>query len=196
MAAYTRTTHTTLSTSISAGEVNSTAIGNYIDDVMEELAKQPTPPFITTSDVSVVSGTSEYSYPSDCIRILQIINNGVSIYEDDRTGYEAYSDDWEADTGTSTSYTTDPSLTTGPDKFRLYPEPNGAKTATVFHSYTRDHLAGTAGDNTDKLAEHHALYVSCEVLARYYASPREHQDLQLAQRYKQAAQLLKAMLRL
>lgn len=157
---------------------NATEIAVFHDDVMEELSKSPGSPFVDYATISVVSGTSQYDFPSDAIRLLAIFYEGAHLSPSTIPDLEAYDKDWLTLTGDPWAFTPEDRSFR---KYRLFPEPDSSgDDGTILYTETRD------SDIEDWVA----LGMAHDILAKEFAWPSDHQDVAYASICNTVAKLI------
>lgn len=182
---------TTFASTICHAQHDTTTFSQIFNDVMDELARKPSPPFVDCAFEAISDGESEYSYEATMNRPLYIFRGDRLLTHETIAGLEAYSKTWESDTGTPIAYTLE-----GVDgrKYRLYPIPDadGAITGANWAAgYPDDALALIfAEDRSTDIEDYYVLPVVFDCLAREFAYPSDHQDVEYAKVLNKLATVL------
>jgi len=148
-----------------AGTTGSTASMNVaFDEVMQSLARSPNPPLVQSSAFAISSGTANYTWSADAVRILAVFNEGLQLHPSNAPELESYSAAWRASS-------TDAPLVyhAGENTLRsarLFPSPSTGSTGTWLHSIAPQ----------SDIPEYMSLYIAFAVLEREFAYPSAHQD--------------------
>ena len=165
---------------IIAGTTGSTTTMNiYYDEVMRNLGTRFNPPLFESTTFAISSGTASYAWPSTACSVLAIYSSaGREILQANRTELDAYDDGWRASTSTDSYHFYCVEEDTQ-RSFRLYPIPSTASTGTV--------IMGVA--SSADVPDYFSFYVACNILAREFAKPSDHQDKQFAAAAEDVAKL-------
>lgn len=151
----------------------------YFTDALESFCQSPNCPLIASSSISIISGTAEYSYPSNCVRILGIFYRAAHLPYASRGELEAYDKEWKSLSGTPIVYTFEDTST---DEYRLVPTPNetGSHGTIIYTNSRTTDIMTTIG-----------LPLALDMIARDFILPSDHQDVTFAQICKRFSELLR-----
>ena len=179
--AMTKTTIATLVGNLCHDLDDSTEISTFHDDVMEEISKSPRSPFVDYDTISIVSGTSQYNFPSDAIRMLALFYKDAHLSPSTISDLEAYDKDWLTTTGDPWAFTPEDRSYR---KYRLFPEPDESGD---------DNVALYTDKRDDSIEDWIALGMAHDILAKEFARPSDHQDVAYAAACDKMAKLIYQM---
>lgn len=167
----------------------------FLDEVFFDSARRVTPPSVEATIKSVTSGTSEYSFESDMLRILYAIMDDTLLSPTEEMMLDAYSSTWQSDTGTPVAFTQDDIEARN---YILYPEPDFTSDALIpvhgepFGEDWPDNslLLIYADDKEDNISSIYALPYAFDTIAREFLYPSDHADLKFASLSYAFSQLL------
>lgn len=186
-----KATTLTLISSLAVSVDDSTATGDYYDDVVEELGFTKTP-LVNAEYVAVVAGTKEHTLPTQAVRALIYLYDDTQLYFADKRELEVSDDYWRLRQGT-------PAVVCFSDtdqrKFDVVPVPDRSGAAigvnTPFTAHVADNIAVIYADRTAAGAVHswEEMQIALEVLARETARDSEHKDLDQSKAWQTLADL-------
>ena len=156
-------------------------LDTYTNDIFHELAALPTHHMVEAVIKSLTSGTAEYAFESDMLHIIHAIMHDELLSPSDEKSLDAYSDEWQTDTGTPTQYTED-QITAR--TYKLYPIPNFTSSPLIpthgapwGEDWPTNSLALIyADDREDNILPIYSLPISFDALAREFSYPSDHTD--------------------
>jgi len=158
-------------------------LGEYFDEVMNEMCMSLLSPFMGAAIVRTESGTAEYDWPTDCQRLVALFQDDVQMSKTSVKELEAYAQDWRSDSGTPWAWMLDRETAR---KLLVYPKPDatGDAVSTPYQwgsSWPEDDLSIVFSEYRDKdIPDWAVLYFSFSMLAREYRRVSDHQDLGFA----------------
>lgn len=189
--ALTKAQLTTFASTICHAEHDTTTFSQFFNDVIDELAQLPNPPFAEAAFEAATSGTDEYSFETTMLRPLAIFFEDELLSEVSQAELEAYSKTQQTDTGDPVAYTLE---AIDARKYRVYPIPTGSGdvgSANWAASYPSDAFALIfTEDRSTDIEDYYALPITFDCIAREFAYPSDHQDVEYA---KLCASLAKLM---
>jgi hypothetical protein len=195
--AFTKAQILTFAGTLGLGLSNSTQLGTYFDDVVEEVGLHHAEPYFTAAAfVTVISGTATYSLPSGALRLLYTFMSDRLLSEESDATLEAYDGTWRATTGSEIYAFTQDYLE---NQFTLYPEPNFSSTVGG------DNLDGSydsgwiwtiyTEDRSSSIPDYDAPRLACRTLAKEFERSANQQDHAFADACREVVSLLDYMLR-
>lgn len=185
---------TTFASTVAHAEHDTTTFSQFFNDVIDELGKLPRPVFADYAFEAIVSGTSEYSFETTMLRPIAIFFDDTLLLESSKEALEAYSITQLADAGSPVAYTIDE---VNARKYRVYPEPNangsiaGANWGASFPSNALALIF--VEDRSTDIEDYYALPITFDCLAREFAYPSDHQDVEYAKVCATLAKLMYAL---
>jgi len=203
---FTKATLLTLIGTLCVDLDHSTTLAVFYDDAIDELGRRPQPPFVEYGFQKVTAATATYDSNaiedgagntlSTLLRILYLFHDDTLLYPENAVNIEAYSEDWEGDSGTPIAYTTDSLTQNATDRLiQLYPNPDttGDTIAAVGwgSTFPDDDLAYIFSENREAdIEDYYALPLIFDILAREFAYPSDHQDFAYASTCRMLADFL------
>ncbi len=189
--ALTKAQLTTFASLICHAEHDTTTFSQFFDDIIDELGKAPKPVFAEYAFEAIVSGTDEYSYETKMLRPIAIFFDDMLLSETGEKELEAYSATQQSDTGDPVAYTLE---NVDARKYRVYPIPdaNGSISGANWSTGYPDGALALifVEDRSTDIEDYYALPITFDCIAREFAYPSDHQDVEYA---KVCADLAKLM---
>ncbi len=165
------------------GDADSLTI--FFDETLRLLALSEEPPWCKAEIKALSSGTNTYAFEDDMLQIIEMIMHDELLSYASEKSLDAYSEDWQADTGTPTDYTTD---NVAPRYYRLYPEPDFSSDAIIpthgqpwGEDWPDDSLALIYADYRESdILDIFALPISFISIAQEFSYPSDHTNLEYA----------------
>lgn len=184
-----------LSTQLAFIEPNTDTLETFLGDVIHELSFLTSPPLVQAEFQSLSSGTAEYSFLTDTIKIVYAIMHDELLAETSEDSLESYSTTWRTASGTPTTFSQD--LQTA-RTYQLYPNPNFNSSALIpingapwGEDYPLNNLTLIYADNRQNdIPEIFALPFTFDTLAREFSYPSSHEDKNFSQHCRELSQLL------
>jgi hypothetical protein len=161
---------------------DTTTVSQYFDDVVERLAFLSKPPFIKSSNVNLVDGTSTYNYEADMLRLIHALLSGKLLMRTDETQLNAYDYLWEDDPDAQPLAYLEDWLSR---QYQLYPTPNFSSGDTLKIFYAEDRATG--------IQEYYGLIIALYVLVKEFTYSNIHQDLAFGAKCKELGDLMMKM---
>jgi len=158
-------------------------MSEYFDEVITELAKSLSAPFMDATQIRALDSTSVYSYPTGAERLEAVFFDTQQLSKTNVNELEALSSAWRTDEGTPFAWTQD---RTTARTFQIYPMPdaNGDTlpgTLVWGSTFPSDDLALIYTESRENdLADWAALYVAYSVLSREFSRISDHQDIRFS----------------
>jgi len=171
------------------------ALAVFYDDVFIELGLRRSPLFAKQSVLSVSSGTSTYTLPSDAVAPITVFTGATPLFSAKQHELRSVKLLWRSDTGRPVVYITDDD---NPSILRLYPTPDYSASPappedgdlqpnnlTVIYSYIPQYIPDWI-----------SLYVVFRMLEREFSRPSDHRDAAYASACGKLAKLFEEVLNL
>jgi len=181
---------TTFASTICHAEHDTTTFSQFFNDVIDELGRLPDPVFAEYAFEAIVDTQEEYSFETAMLRPIAIFLGDTLLPETSEQALEAYSATWQTDTGDPVAFTLDK---IDAHKYRVYPIPDadGAASTNWAAGYSLTGLALIfVEDRSKDIEDYHVLPITFDCLAREFAYPSDHQDIDYAKVCTEIAQLL------
>lgn len=158
---------------------DATTAGQFFDDVVEKLALSSNPPFIKSSTVSLVDGTSTYDYEADMLGLLHGLLSGKLLMKTDETQLDALNYLWEDEADAQPLAYLEDWLSR---QYQLYPTPNFNSGDLLRIFYAEDRASG--------IQDYYALAIALYILKKEFSYSNIHQDLAFASQCEQLGDLI------
>ena len=187
----------TLTKSLALQLSETDTIDNFINDVFYELGLRLHPPFVQAEIKAITSGTSEYTFESNMLKVVYLIMFDELLSQSAEIDLEAYSKTWRTDTGDPLAYTQD--IITA-RSYRLYPNPDFTSDPLIpingqpwGEDFPDDSLVLIYSDNRESnILEFYALPISFDTLFREFSYPSDHEDQEFSAICQSLSKLLYA----
>ena len=185
---------TTFASLICHAELDTTTFSQFFDDVIDELKDAPKPVFADYAFEAIASGVDEYSYETTMLRPIAIFFDDALLSKTGEKELEAYSATQRSDTGDPVAYTLE---NVDARKYRVYPIPdaNGAIGGADWASNYPDGALALifVEDRSTDIEDYYVLPITFDCIAREFAYPSDHQNVDYAKVCANLAKLMYAL---
>lgn len=189
----------TLSQSLCFSKADADALAAYIDASLRDEALVDKPFSIKAEIVDLTSGTANYSFESDMIKVISMFYNGNLLSETDSRGLSAYNQTWPGDSGDPVAFTQD-EITA--HTYTLYPNPDTTSDPLIpvhgepfGEDFPDNSLTLIYADKRDSdICELYGLPIAFDILNREFSRPSTHTDNAIAEVFGEVSNLFQSLL--
>jgi len=167
---------TALVTTLANSTDDTTATGQYYDDIVEELGFGPTP-LTSASYVAVTQGTRNYTLPTAALKTLAVFYDDTQLYLAKRQELATYDENWRTRPGPPAVAAL---VDTDQRTLDLIPVPDQSGDtvggATPFTTFPSNNLTFIYSNNASDVHSWEELPIALDILAREFGRDSDHYD--------------------